>query len=552
MVMLLKRISSLRRRMIENSETGARYLNSLFLISHSLLIGVAFAIGSGCRAPLDSIQVILERHQRAVEKLPEEERSRLMPYGDPVVTAKADELLCGGVLTLEDARTIAIRANPDIHAAQARLGNATWRIAEARARYFPTVAFSHNSTRTFHTPASRNRLDTLLQPATPAPADIETGDPLVTTLLSALTQPLFGADDPKGLRSPFSEHSTAFGATWTVFDGFVREAQLLAAKHLQRASISALVDVERLIIQAVDTAYHRVQLAQEQLRIARADERFSQEQLDETEKLRAAGRATTADVDNFRVRVLAAQANVTAAEGARETGRVALAELMGLAAGTLPQDLQLASLAEETGEDKAAVEPEPWLERAINNRPDIQQLEDLLKRDEEQVRAARGLFMPNIAVSGSWGFNRTSNIHYSVEDQSTAAAFELQWELYTGGARRARVRQAESARAETAAKLNRLRLSVHSEVRQAVIDLRNEQEQIGLRREALETAAENRRIIQVGYVAGKETLTRLNEAQRDFITADADLVLARIRLRQAWSDLHAAAATYRETTGKHP
>ena len=40
---------------------------------------------------------------------------------------------------------------------------------------------------------------------------------------------------------------------------------------------------------------------------------------------------------------------------------------------------------------------------------------------------------------------------------------------------------------------------------------------------------------------GKEPLTRLNEAQRDYVEADANLALARIRLRQAWTDLRAAS-----------
>ena len=183
------------------------YVNSLYLIRYSLFIGVSLLLGVGCRAPLDSIQMILERHKGAIETLPEEERSRLMPYAGPVVTARADDLLPSGVLALEDARTIAIRANPDIHAAQARLENATWRIAEARARYFPKVVFSHNSTRTFLTPASRNRLNTLLQPAIPAPVDVDTGSAVVTTLINAIRLPLFGGGEPKGLTSPFSEHS---------------------------------------------------------------------------------------------------------------------------------------------------------------------------------------------------------------------------------------------------------------------------------------------------------------------------------------------------------
>ena len=52
--------------------------------------------------------------------------------------------------------------------------------------------------------------------------------------------------------------------------------------------------------------------------------------------------------------------------------------------------------------------------------------------------------------------------------------------------------------------------------------------------------------MEAGYRAGKDDLTRLNDAQRDVIRADANLALARIRLRQAWSDLAAAAATHGE------
>jgi len=105
---------------------------------------------------------------------------------------------------------------------------------------------------------------------------------------------------------------------------------------------------------------------------------------------------------------------------------------------------------------------------------------------------------------------------------------------------------AQSERAEIAANLHRLCLAVQAEVRQAVIDLADAQGRIRLQRENLETAHENRRVIQAAYLAGKETLTRLNEVQRDYIEADASLSLARIRLRLAWTDLHAAAAIYRE------
>lgn len=506
---------------------------------------------AGCRAAPDSVETVLARHQRAIARLPEADRTALSPYGSAVPTERAETLLPVDLLPLEIARSIAVRANPDIHAAQARLEAARAHVAEAQSRYFPTVTFSHSSARTFQTPASRNRLNTLLLSAQTVPVDVDLSNQnqVVTTLLNALRRPLFNTAEAKGNTNPFSEHSTALTFTWTAFDGFIREAQVLGAKYVESAASEALIDTARLIVHAVDTAYYQVQLAEERLRIARADEQFSRDQFEETQKLQAAGRATAADVGNFRVRLLAAQANVTGSIGVRDTGRVVLAELMGLSGGVVPEELPLSPLAEETEPDMVLPEVEPWLVLAFAQRPDVAQLAMLVDSEQENIRAVQGLFGPSVLLSGSWGFDRTSNIAYSEQDQSSAAAVELRWELYSGGSREAQLRAAEAGMAETQAILNRLRLSVQSEVRAAIIDLEDAQAQIPLQRESLNTALENRRVVQAAYVAGKETLTRLNEVQRDFTQAEANLALARIRLRQAWSDLRSAAGAYEVAGG---
>lgn len=498
---------------------------------------------NGCKAPLDNLQVVLARHAEAMADVDEASQERLTKYGDPILGEQAKTLLPEDVLSLTQARSIAVRANPDVHAAQARLQAVAERIVEARSRYYPNISFAHNFTRTFHTPASRNRLSTSLQPIPFVPSDVASNSIAVTSLLNAVRRPLFGLIDVDGDSTPFSEHSTAFSSTWTLFDGFIREAQLMAAKYLHQASAHSLLDVQRLIIQSVDAAYYQVQLAGEQLRIATADEVFSRERYEETRKLQEAGRATSADVDNFRIRVLTAQANVTGAIGLRETGRVVLAELMGLPLAILPPDLALSPLADETKAEMALPDVEPWLARAMRHRPDLLQLEEVLKSKTQDVRGARGLYMPTVTASASWGFDRSETLRYTIDDQSSAAGMEVRWELYTAGRREALIRGAQSARAEAAATLNRLRLSVAAQVRRAIIDLNDAQQQIRLQRENLITASENRRVVRAGYSAGTETLNRLNEAQRDFITADADLALARIRLRQAWSDLRTSIGT---------
>src|SRR3972149_3048722 len=130
-----------------------------------------------------------------------------MPYGAAVVSSKAETLLPTGVLSVEAATIAAVRANPAVHAPRARLEAAAARIAEARARYYPTVVAVHDSSRTFHTPASRNRLATALQPSPVLPTGVEGNNLALTTLLNALRRPLFGLGGGMGGNTnPFSEH----------------------------------------------------------------------------------------------------------------------------------------------------------------------------------------------------------------------------------------------------------------------------------------------------------------------------------------------------------
>ncbi len=475
-------------------------------------------------------------HQPAILKKPPAKISSL----EPVV------LKPGALLSLDQARYYAVRDNPDVHAAIARLDAAGARIDSARSRFYPAVSLRHTSTRTFFTPTSRPRLTSALQAAGQFQGGGGGIDVLdsVSPLLRPLVQPLFNIDLAQGSSNPFSDNGSAFSASWLLFDGFIRDAQLRAAKFGRHAALYGLSEIRRLIIQAVDRAYYQVQLAQEQTRIALADEGFSQEQYEETKKLQAAGRSTQADVDNFRVRVLSAQANLVAAHGLRDTGLTVLGELMNQRGLMRGDRVTLSPLSVESDENMALPDSEIWRKRALERRPDLLQLRKLVAVDAQRIKAAQGLYSPTVQLNGTWGFDRTSTLRYTRGDQSSGVGIEVRWDLYTGGDRKSRVRRAKADHAQTLAQLQRAELAVESSVKQAIIDLADAQEQIRLQRESLTTALENRRIVQVGYLAGKETLNRLNETQRDFIAADVNLSRARIQLRQAWSDLYAAASDY--------
>ncbi len=500
---------------------------------------------SGCPAELDSLESVLQRRRAALARLPEEDEGWMKRLA-PASPDKWEERLADpNLLLVEEVREIALRHNPDIHAARARIAQALARILEARSSYFPTITLGHSSSRTMQTPQSRTLPFTVpAQPAlNQAPVTLQTLD--LTTILQLLTSPLFGQNDFGSTSSSFSQHATNLSVAWTLFDGLAREATVLSTKYTHSAAKMSLAEAQRLLVRATDEAYYQAQLGREQIIIAQADVDFSQNQLDAAKKRHAAGKATQGDVLNFQVRVWGARADEQAAIGLHENARTSLAELMGIQDAKLPATIALSALRKETDAELERQDADAWVSRAIAARPDLAQQEFELKAKGEQVKVAKAQYRPSLFFSGTYGFDRLSNMAYSRHDQASAMALEMRWQIFTGGFRKSRVRFAEAERVEVATHLTRRRLAVASEVRQSVTSLTNAQEQVRLQRLNLVAATENRRIVAAEYDAGKASLVRLNQAQLDLIETQGALAASRIRLRQAWTDLRAAAAVHR-------
>ncbi len=101
---------------------------------------------------------------------------------------------------------------------------------------------------------------------------------------------------------------------------------------------------------------------------------------------------------------------------------------------------------------------------------------------------------------------------------------------------------AGAAYAETQEDFYRVEINVQTEVRQALRKLIAAQDQLRLQRDNAVLVQEARDMIEKGYMVGQTSLVRLNEAQRDLLTTQAELALSRVNLRQAWNDLRTATA----------
>ena len=110
------------------------------------------------------------------------------------------------------------------------------------------------------------------------------------------------------------------------------------------------------------------------------------------------------------------------------------------------------------------------------------------------------------------------------------------------------VRETESGLIEAQRNLESSRISVKSEVESAIAALRSAQEQLLLQRSNADLVLQTRDLVEKEYAAGQVSLVRLNEAQKDLVTAQSRLALSLVSMRQAWENLKASTAQILESS----
>ncbi len=300
------------------------------------------------------------------------------------------------------------------------------------------------------------------------------------------------------------QSSAGLQATWTLFDGFFRSFSQQQAEYNELTVAAARKDSQRLLVNAVAEAFLNAQLAQTNVDIARADETFYLSQLRD------------------------AQAGY------------GLAALLGVPDASFPQELRLAELDKDFTVSEMKEDPQTLINEALAVRPDIQQLEMLKKESEAGSGQAEAPFYPKVQLVGAVNGARQGDVAITGDDLGNMVGINVAWNLFSGGADKARLFEAQQKEREVAYNLASLRNNVAAEVRQDLALLAAAEEQVRLQRESVELVKENRELAKNEYEAGEASLVRLNEAQRDLNTTFSRLAQALVGYHQARHQLLSA------------
>lgn len=418
-----------------------------------------------------------------------------------------------GPLTLQDAVRLALDKHPSIEAARSEVKAAEIRIGEARAGYLPKLNYSESLTRS---------------------------DNPVFVFGSLLTQHQFSASNfelgPLNRPDAINDFQSQVTVDQVIYDAgqtslAVKAAGLnrsLSAEDERRSRMDAIANVVR--------AYHGAVLAAEGVKVAKEAVRSAESDLNRAETVRAAGMSTDADVLSIRVHSAAMREQEIRRKADLEVASAALNEALGLPLSE-PHDLTTPLTA-------ASLDPQPleqYEKDAGLSRPELRATRLAANLAETQRGEARSSLLPQVVFHA--GFETDSQTFATRGGANWLASASLHWNLFNGGADKARMAEAAASLERAHAIENQASAQVHLEIRRAYADLSAANQRIAVAQAAVSMAEESLRITKNRFDAGLANVT-------DLLRTETALLEARNRRLAAVYDQRIAAVSLVLATGK--
>jgi outer membrane protein len=410
------------------------------------------------------------------------------------------------VLDLKTAQQIAMADNPSIHATEIRIMQAKERISQAHSAYWPRLDASASVSRAW---MSDNNYQENLDSA-------------------RIFNPSATIDDPQDY------YRTSLRTTWLLFDGFERRYRSRLAQNSKDQMISARDDARRLLFSSVSASFLSAELALENIDIARTDEAFFKDLLEEAKNRRHIGTGSLSDELSFKVQVNAAISERIRAEGFFKTSLHSLAALLGLSDASLPAHVELAPLEKASPEEMEVPDTEEMITYALEYRPDILQSRLAIQNASLEKKVATSKYAPTINLTASVAGDREADARFEGDDFGNTIGLNMTINLFSGGLYRAQSREAMQKENEARKLLEALKTSITAEIRTRAVNVITFQAQLRLQQSNTLLVQKTRDLVEKEYKAGQASLVRLNESQRELTSAQNRTALALVALRQSW------------------
>ena len=420
------------------------------------------------------------------------------------------------VLTLSDAVEIALKNNPAVGAADAYSDAVRQGIKTAQAGRYPRLDFSYSFTR------SNNPVYVF-------------GTLLTQSQFQAKNFALSFLNHPP----PLDNFRPQFTANMPLYDAGETSRRVRDARLEAQGAQQGLHRTQQEVVFNAVNAFFNALLARESVRVAQAAVEAATADLARAQTRQEQGLTVPSDVLSAQVQLAQAKEDLIRAQNAVAIGQAGLNVAMGL-----PEDARSevqGELKEVTFQSGTLAERQ---KRALATRPDYQQAKIGKERSVNGVAAARAEFLPKINIFSSWEID--SQTFASRAGNNWAAGATLNFNIFDGGASRARLAEARARERQAEALQEQMASTVRLQVREAFLNLSAARQRVEASRESASQAQESLRILQNRYETGLATITDLlraetmrTSAEKSFLNATFDYRIAFAALELATGELAA-------------
>lgn len=414
--------------------------------------------------------------------------------------AHAQEKAAVQPLTLEQAVHWALQQNPAFRTSADEAEATRARLKQAQAAWYPRFDFRQDFTR---------------------------GNNPVYVFGTKLTQRQFSNADfalnSLNTPTPRDNFQTRIDGQWMLFDSGQAVSHQRSAKRLVTAADFETEQARQDLILEIVRNYYGVLVLRENAKAADEALKTAESSAQRMETMHKAG--LLVDSDYLSAKVFASQMKDRQIRAQNDLALAAmqLAREMGM---SLDAPADLAATLAEPGMPARTIEE--WTHIALEQRPGLRaaQLQETAMGDE--TKAAKAEFGPKIGLFGS--AERDAMALGGPSGTNWTAGARLDFNLFAGGAQKARVAEATANANKAKHTVEWLRSGVQMEVRKAYLDGNAAEQRAAAARDAAEQARESLRIIQNRYEAGLTTVTELLRAQ----TAQLDATTGYLAALQDW------------------
>lgn len=396
----------------------------------------------------------------------------------------------------------ALKNNPDLHAAQARLRQSRAQLQQQRAAELPKASADAVALR-------------MRQP------DLSS---LQSSQQASGSSPSSSTSHGRG---PLQFYSAGFDASWEI-DLFGGTRRAIEAASAQAEAVDAdLADTQVSLAAEVAQAYIDLRSQQQRLLLADRSAQLEQQTLDLIRQRRERGVATAADVERQTTQVENTKATLIPLDEQITESLDQLAVLTGQAPGALDRELAAPGPLPAMPASVPVDDPAQVLKR----RPDIRAAERRLAASNAQIGQHEADLFPKVSMLGFIGSNAGDPGHLLRKSAFTWLGVPyLQWDVLDFGRTRSAVRQAEAGRDEAAARYTQTVLAALQDANNALSRYGHQRESVARLQQIEASADRSAGLMRQRYEAGASSLIDLLDTQRVQFGAQQNLVEGRAEL----------------------